>query len=169
MRLQRPLKLKVNGEERVTSCREADLLLDVLRSHLGLTGAKPGCLNGDCGTCTILIDDIPMKSCLMLAVEAEGTSIQTIEGLEDSAIQTAFIEHNAFQCGYCTPGFIMNIEGLVRKKEPLDEDLVADYLQSNICRCTSYEEIQAATRSVLSNRKDEAPTRVSLKKEGEGK
>jgi aerobic carbon-monoxide dehydrogenase small subunit len=170
----RPLKLKVNGEERITTCREADLLLDVLRVHFGLTGSKPGCLNGDCGSCTILLDDVPMKSCLMLGVEAEGKTIETIEGLDDSPVQSAFIEHNAFQCGYCTPGFIMNIEGLLRQKEPLDQEQVVDFLQSNICRCTSYEEIWAATSSVLTKNRKEAtstatpPNHLPVKKEGEG-
>lgn len=174
MRAQtRPLKLKVNGEERVTMCREADLLLHVLRNHFGLTGSKPSCLNGDCGACTILIDNVPMKSCLFLGVEAEGKTIETIEGLKDSPIQTAFIKHNAFQCGYCTPGFIMNIEGLLRLNQPLDQERVAENLQSNICRCTSYEEILAATASVLTIDQKEASAtpsnRQPVKKEGEGK
>lgn len=150
-----PIKLNINGEDRVITCREADLLLYVLRSKFGLTGSKPGCLNGDCGACTVLIDDVPMKSCLMLAVEAEGKTIESIEGLKNSKIQTAFIEHNAFQCGYCTPGFIMNIEGLLRQSLPIDDEKVADFLQSNICRCTSYEEIQAATAAVLTQQRQD--------------
>lgn len=165
-----PLKLNVNGEDRVTTCREADLLLQVLRSKFGLTGSKPGCLNGDCGACTVLIDDVPMKSCLMLAVEAEGKTIETIEGLKHSEVQTAFIEHNAFQCGYCTPGFIMNIEGLLRQSQPMDDEKVADFLQSNICRCTSYEEIQAATAALLTQlRKDALVKPARGTKEGKRK
>ncbi|AGX06726.1 carbon monoxide dehydrogenase small subunit [Bacillus sp. NRRL B-14911] len=143
------LMLIVNGEEMELTARPADTLLYVLRVRLGLTGSKPGCLNGDCGACTILADDIPIKSCLMLAVEGEGKRIQTIEGLKNAPIQKAFVEHFAFQCGYCTSGFIMNAHALARTDLHADEETITEWLQSNICRCTGYKEIQQAIHSVL--------------------
>lgn len=122
-----------------------------LRGQLGLTGAKPGCENGDCGTCTVLVDGWPVKSCLMLAVEAIGHKITTIEGLKDTPIQKAFIEKWAFQCGYCTPGFIMNCYALSRIHPDASDEIIQEWLQSNLCRCTGYEEIKEAVKSVLLN------------------
>jgi carbon-monoxide dehydrogenase small subunit len=149
------IKLMVNGEVRKAEFRVAETLLDVLRGPLGLTGSKPGCLNGDCGTCTVLVDGWPMKSCIMLGVETIGMSIVTIEGIKGSAVQRAFIENNAFQCGYCTPGFIMNIEGLAKIHPNANDEIIEEWLQSNICRCTCYEEIKAAANSVLRRRQAE--------------
>lgn len=126
-----------------------ETLLNVLRGRLGLTGAKPGCLNGDCGACTVNIDGWPMKSCLMLAVEAVGKKITTIEGLKNTAIQREFVEQFAFQCGYCTPGFIMNCHSLIRQHPNADDETIREWLESNICRCTGYKEIEAAVKSVL--------------------
>lgn len=143
------VSLIVNSDEKKVTIRPADSLLYVIRVRLGLTGSKPGCLNGDCGACTILADGVPMKSCLMLAVEAEGKEITTIEGLKDTPIQRAFIEKFAFQCGYCTSGFLMNCHGLVNKKPNADEAEIKDWLESNICRCTGYKEIREAVLSVL--------------------
>jgi aerobic carbon-monoxide dehydrogenase small subunit len=143
------LNMNVNGELRTATVRPADLLLDVLRESFGLTGAKPGCRNGDCGTCTVLLDGSPMKSCLMLAVETAGKKVTTVEGLKDTAVQRAFVEKFAFQCGYCTPGFIMNIYALTQTCPEADEETIKDWLQSNICRCTGYEEIREAVQSVL--------------------
>jgi len=143
------IELKVNGEEYEADIYASDLLLHVLREKLGLTGAKPGCLNGDCGACTVMINEKPMKSCLVLAVEAVGTDILTIEGLVHSPIQKAFIEHFAFQCGYCTPGFIMNCQALLLQHPAPDSETIKQWLSSNICRCTSYQEIEKAVTSVL--------------------
>jgi aerobic carbon-monoxide dehydrogenase small subunit len=143
------LELCVNEERRITAVRPADTLLDTVREKLGLTGAKPGCKNGDCGTCTILVDGWPMKSCLMLAVEAAGRKVTTIEGLNNTRIQRAFIENWAFQCGYCTPGFIMNCQGLIQNHPNASREMIKDWLQSNICRCTGYREIEEAVISVL--------------------
>ncbi|GIN86612.1 (2Fe-2S)-binding protein [Heyndrickxia sporothermodurans] len=141
--------LTVNGEQRAVSVRPAETLLSVLRNKLGLTGAKPGCLNGDCGACTVNVDGWPMKSCLMLGVEAVDKQIITIEGLKDEPIQHAFIENFAFQCGYCTPGFIMNCHALIQQHPNATDEKIREWLESNICRCTGYQEIEKAVKSVL--------------------
>ncbi len=142
--------LNVNGEERSVYVRNADTLLYVLREELGLTGAKPGCLNGDCGACTIDVDGEAIKSCLILAIEAVDKKITTVEGLKGQPIQTEFIKKFAFQCGYCTPGFIMNCHSLINKYPKADDTQIKDCLESNICRCTGYKEIREAIKSVLS-------------------
>jgi aerobic carbon-monoxide dehydrogenase small subunit len=146
------VELLVNGKRHKVGIRSADTLLRVLREHLGLTGAKAGCENGDCGACTVLVDGTPIKSCLMLAIEAPGSSITTVEGLRDTPIQRAFTENFAFQCGYCTPGFIMLCHALASHHPVADEKVLQVWLKSNICRCTSYEEIRAAVRSVVRER-----------------
>jgi len=141
--------LDVNGTKREVMIRPSDILLHVLREKLGLTGAKPGCENGDCGACTVLVDGWPVKSCLMLAAEAVGHRITTVEGLHNAPIQKAFVENRGFQCGYCTPGFIMVCHSLANIHPDADEHVMEEWLQSNICRCTSYEEIRKAMKTVL--------------------
>jgi aerobic-type carbon monoxide dehydrogenase small subunit (CoxS/CutS family) len=143
------IELDVNNVKHRVYIRPADTLLHILREQLGLTGAKPGCENGDCGACTVLIDGWPMKSCLMLAVEAVGHQITTIEGLKDAPVQQVFIENGAFQCGYCTPGFLMVCHALSNVYPNADEYVIEEWLQSNICRCTSYSEIKQAVQSLL--------------------
>jgi len=142
------VSLNVNGEVHELAVRPSDLLLDVLREQLGLTAAKPGCKNGDCGACTVMVDGWPAKSCLILAVEAQGHEILTVEGLGDAApIQKAFVKANAFQCGYCTSGFLMVCHALKTQHPLMPEELVIEeWLQSNLCRCTSYKEIRKAVR-----------------------
>lgn len=144
------IKLNINGDLHELAVRPSDLLLDVIRGQLGLTGAKPGCKNGDCGSCTIIIDGWPVKACLVLAVEAEGHAILTVEGLNGTAIiQSAFVEENAFQCGYCTSGFLMVCHALQIQHPAMPEELVIEeWLQSNLCRCTSYQEIRRAVCSM---------------------
>lgn len=144
-----PIELRVNGESRQAVVRPSDTLLHALRNELGLTGAKPGCENGDCGACTVLVNGWPIKSCLMLAVEAVGSEITTVEGLEDAPVQKAFVEQWAFQCGYCTSGFLMVCHGLANIHSDASDDVIQEWLQSNLCRCTGYEEIQQAIRSVM--------------------
>jgi carbon-monoxide dehydrogenase small subunit len=151
--IKNDLRLNINGEEKMVTIRAADTLLYVLREYLGLTGSKPGCLNGDCGACTVIVGDMPMKSCLMLAVEAAGHQVITIEGLRDTPIQKAFIEKFAFQCGYCTSGFIMNAHALITSHPHAGDDLITDWLESNICRCTSYQEIEEAVKSCLKSQR----------------
>lgn len=143
------VELDINGKKQGLIIRTADTLLRVLRENLGLSGSKPGCENGDCGACTVLIDGWPVKSCIILAVEAVGHKVVTIEGLQAAPIQKAFIENWGFQCGYCTSGFIMNCQGLVNIHPDADEEMIEEWLESNICRCTSYEEIRSAVKSVL--------------------
>jgi carbon-monoxide dehydrogenase small subunit len=147
--MRKVLTFKVNGEVHELVIRPSNTLLSVLRQQLGLTGAKPGCLNGDCGACTVIIDEIPMKSCIMLAVEAMNKEVITIEGFRDTPIQQAFVEQFAFQCGYCTPGFIMNCHSLVTHYPQATDQVIEEWLESNICRCTGYQEIKAAVKSVL--------------------
>jgi aerobic carbon-monoxide dehydrogenase small subunit len=143
------IELLINGKRQNATIRSADTLLRVLREQLGLTGAKAGCENGDCGACTVIVGREPIKSCMMLAIEAQGSSITTIEGLGVVPIQQAFVDNFAFQCGFCTPGFIMVCHALVNKHPNASEEVIQEWLQSNICRCTSYQEIRAAVKSVM--------------------
>lgn len=143
------IDLHVNGTMKTTAVRAADTLLSVLREQLGLTGTKNGCENGDCDGCTVLLDGWPVKSCQMLAVEAIGHEITTIEGLIDTPIQQAFAERFAIQCGYCTPGMIMNCQGLINNFPNASDEEVEEWLESNLCRCTGYQEIRDAVTSVL--------------------
>jgi carbon-monoxide dehydrogenase small subunit len=145
------IDLTVNGERRRVAARASDILLYTLREGLGLTGAKPGCENGDCGACTVLFDGGPVKSCLVLTAEAIGHEVTTVEGLGMVPIQHAFVDHCAFQCGYCTSGFLTVAHALVTTHPQADEARQLEWLRSNICRCTGYEEIQAAVRSVLAD------------------
>jgi aerobic carbon-monoxide dehydrogenase small subunit len=138
------ISLNVNGEVRRAVIRPADTLLRVLREKLGLTGAKPGCENGDCGACTVLLDGLPVKSCLVLAIEAAGRAVTTVEGLNNTAIQQAFLEEGGFQCGYCTSGFLVNAFALLEKHPNCGDALEREWLESNLCRCTGYEGISRA-------------------------
>lgn len=143
------ITLSINGSRREAAIRPSDILAEVLRNQFGLFGTKIGCENGDCGACTVLVDGWPVKSCLMLAAEAVGHEITTIEGLCGTPIQKAFVENNAFQCGFCTPGFIMVCHSLLNKHASPDDYTIETWLQSNLCRCTSYQEIMNAVTSVI--------------------
>ncbi|MDY0395055.1 (2Fe-2S)-binding protein [Virgibacillus halophilus] len=147
--MEQSVELTINQENKRAYVRPMNTLLQTLREGFGLTGAKPGCENGDCGACTVLVDGRPMKSCLMLAMEAAGRQITTIEAFKDTPVQKAFLEKCAFQCGYCTSGFIMNCEALALNYPNATEYQVKNWLQSNICRCTGYEEIKEAIMEVL--------------------
>jgi carbon-monoxide dehydrogenase small subunit len=142
------LKLSVNGEGRTLAARPRDTLLRLLREGLGLTGTKLGCENGDCGACTILLDGKPVKSCMILAVEAEGREIITIEGLKDDRLRDAFLEENGYQCGFCTPGMILNAHALLAAHPSPSPEQTREWMASNLCRCTGYEGIaRAITRA----------------------
>lgn len=145
------ITLNINGEYKEVVAKPSDILLHTLRNELGLTGAKPSCENGDCGACTILVDGWPIKSCLMLTVEAIGKKIVTVEGLKNVPIQKAFVDNWGFQCGYCTSGFLMVCHALANIHPDADDHVIEQWLQSNICRCTGYDEIKTAIKSVISN------------------
>jgi carbon-monoxide dehydrogenase small subunit len=139
------IRLKVNGEEREVLAPVHHTLLEVLREELGLTGTKHGCELGECGTCTVLVDDQPVLSCLTLPVECEGREVTTVEGLARQAslhpLQQAFAELGAAQCGYCTPGFLLVADALLRRKPRPSRQEIAEALAGNLCRCTGYLKI----------------------------
>lgn len=145
------LNLNINGNDIDVMAKPSDTLLFTLRKQLGLTGAKPGCENGDCGACTVIIDDMPIKSCLMLTVEAIDKKIETVEGLKNAPIQKAFVENFGFQCGYCTSGFLMACHSLAKNHPKADDTTIVEWLDANICRCTSYQEIGDAIKSIINN------------------
>jgi xanthine dehydrogenase YagT iron-sulfur-binding subunit len=144
------LTLKVNGHEHRMSLDVRTTLLDTLREHLGLTGAKKGCDHGQCGACTVLVDGRRVLSCLTLAAVAQGHSVTTIEGLaRDGALhpmQQAFIDHDAFQCGYCTPGQIMSAVACVNEGHAESDADIREYMSGNLCRCAAYPNIVAAVK-----------------------
>jgi len=146
------INLKVNGRATCLSVADNDTLLDVLRDSLGLTGAKCGCGNGECGACTVVKDGVAVCSCLTLAVECDGSEVVTIEGLASPAgelhqLQTAFIENFAIQCGYCTPGMIMSAYALLSKNLDPTDDEIRRAISGNLCRCTGYVSIIKAVRA----------------------
>ncbi|HEY4441933.1 MAG TPA: (2Fe-2S)-binding protein [Candidatus Elarobacter sp.] len=146
-----PVNLTVNGTPHALRIEPRVTLLDALRERLSLTGTKKGCDQGQCGACTVLVDGRRVNACLTLAIAAEGKHVTTVEGLAHGdqlhPVQQAFIEHDAFQCGYCTPGQICSAVGLLNEKRPLDEASVREFMSGNICRCGAYTNIVAAVRS----------------------
>ncbi|WP_207456422.1 2Fe-2S iron-sulfur cluster-binding protein [Azospirillum sp. SYSU D00513] len=147
------ITLTVNGVERTLNLAPWTTLLDTLRLHLDLTGTKKGCDHGQCGACTVLVDGKRINSCLSLAVMQEGKEITTVEGLARGEqlhpMQEAFIEHDAFQCGYCTPGQICSAVGLLSEGKAKSADDVRELMSGNICRCGAYPNIVAAIEQVL--------------------
>ena len=147
----REIVLRVNGEEHRGSAEPRMTLVDFLRDELGLTGTHVGCEHGVCGACTILLDGRTVRSCLMLAVQAEGHDLRTVEGLAPPdqplhPIQEAFSEKHGLQCGFCTPGFLMSVEELLRDDPDPSEATIRSRLSGNICRCTGYQNIVEAVR-----------------------
>lgn len=142
------VKLNINGTEQEVAVQPHHTLLEVLRRELKLFGAREGCGIGMCGACTVLIDGRPISSCLMLAALAEGKEVSTIEALAEGdklhPIQEAFIDHNAFQCSYCTPGFILTTKRLLEENPDPSLEEIRAYLSGNLCRCGSYVKIQEA-------------------------
>jgi xanthine dehydrogenase YagT iron-sulfur-binding subunit len=146
--IESTVRLTINGEEHTLSLDHRATLLDTLRERIGLTGTKKGCDRGECGACTVHIDGQRALSCLTLAVAAQGRKITTIEGLAKSGalhpVQAAFIEHDAFQCGYCTSGQIMSAVACIAEGHARSEAEVAEYMSGNLCRCAAYPQIRAA-------------------------
>jgi xanthine dehydrogenase YagT iron-sulfur-binding subunit len=144
------VKLRINGQDRRLLVEPRWSLLFVLREHLGLFGTKVGCERGECGACTVLIDNVPRYACMTLALEAENAEIVTLEGLmhgeELGSVQQAFLERDAFQCGYCTPGQIMAVEGLLRATPNPSDDEIRRAVSGNLCRCGAYQNIFQAVR-----------------------
>ena len=155
LRAQRPapppaprtsIALTVNGTERRLEVEDRWTLVEAIRDHIGLTGTKIGCDRGECGACTVLLDGRPISSCLLLAPMAEDHDIATIEGLQGPAgelhpIQQSFVDHTAFQCSYCTPGFILTTKTLLEEQPDASRDDAREYLAGNLCRCGSYVKI----------------------------
>lgn len=153
---KRVVTTTINGETSEFLCEPRQTLLEVLRDTLDLTGTKEGCSNGNCGACTVIMNGRPVDSCLVLAMEAEGAELKTIEGVARGShldeVQEAFLECAALQCGICTPGFIMQSEALLEEKPKPTESEIRFYLSGNLCRCTGYDKIVRAVQSAAEKR-----------------
>ncbi len=151
----------INGEPTPLEVRPNELLLDVLRSKAGVKSPKIGCERGDCGSCTILLDGRTVRSCLVLAIEADGHEITTVEGIEHdglTAVQEMLIEHSSFQCGFCAPGIVLSAAELIERTPHPSADEVREAIAGNLCRCTGYEPIVEA---VLAATAEDAPADLS--------
>ncbi|WP_276602612.1 (2Fe-2S)-binding protein [Nannocystis pusilla] len=152
------ITLKVNGSTLRLQVAPWTTLLDLLRERLGLTGSKKGCDHGQCGACTVLVDGVRINSCLSLAVMRDGASVTTIEGLAEGdalhPLQQAFIENDAFQCGYCTPGQICSAVGLLAEGHARSDDQIRELMSGNLCRCGAYPNIVAAIGQAMRPRRD---------------
>ena len=148
-----PVELRVNGADYRIDTEPRRTLADALREECGLTGTHLGCEHGVCGACTVLLDGEPVRSCLLFAVQAQGTEIRTVEGLADTdgtlhPLQEAFWRHHGLQCGFCTPGFLMLSTAVLEKSPDIGDDELREALSSNLCRCTGYQTIVEAVQSV---------------------
>ena len=147
---KKDITLTINGRDHNVSVDPRWTLADVIRDHCGQTGTHLGCEHGICGACTVLVDDAPVRSCLMFGIQADGKKIRTVEGLakgdEYHPLQKAFMENHALQCGYCTPGFLMLATGILEAQPDINDDDLNDVLSSNLCRCTGYANIIKAVR-----------------------
>ena len=149
--LSRTITLSINGREQTRRVSTRKNLADFVREDLGLTGTHVGCEHGVCGACTVLLDGAPIRSCLMFAVQAQGKAIRTVESLangdELNPLQRAFMEHHGLQCGFCTPGFLMLVTGVLERHPDIGDEELVDVLSSNLCRCTGYQNIVKAVRA----------------------
>jgi xanthine dehydrogenase YagT iron-sulfur-binding subunit len=148
-----PITLQINGDSHALRIDPRVTLLDALRDDIGLTGTKKGCDHGQCGACTVLVNNRRVNSCLTLAIATQGKSVTTIEGLASGdtlhPLQSAFIQHDAFQCGYCTPGQICSAVGLLNESHAATDDDIREEMAGNICRCGAYPNIVTAVRQVM--------------------
>ncbi|HML14398.1 MAG TPA: (2Fe-2S)-binding protein [Xanthobacteraceae bacterium] len=148
---KRDIVLNVNGRDHAIRVEPRRTLVDAIREDCGLTGTHIGCEHGVCGACTVLVDGGPVRACLMFAVQADGKAIRTVEGLasgdELTVLQRAFMEHHGLQCGFCTPGFLMLVTGVLEREPDIGDDELIDVLASNLCRCTGYQNIIKAVRA----------------------
>jgi len=149
---KRLLTLTVNGQKHELTINPKTLLVEVIRDHIGLTGTKRGCDTVSCGACTVIIDGMAVKSCSVLAVQAEGRHITTVEGLEKDGklapIQKAFLDHGSYQCGFCTAGMLMSCESLLKENPTPTKEEIREGIEGNICRCTGYNSIVRAIEAV---------------------
>ena len=150
--MKKLIKLTVNDREVEIAVEPNMTLTDLIRYELRLTGTKKGCETGDCGACTVLLDGLPVNSCLVLAVQANGAKVETIEGIESETglhpVQDAFVEKGAIQCGFCSPGMILSAKHLLDKTPNPDESEIRAAISGNLCRCTGYQKIIDAIKSV---------------------
>lgn len=155
-----PVELSINGRRRRIVIEPRETLADVIRDRLAMKGLKVSCDAQVCGTCTVLLDDRPVSSCTLLAADAEGCEVETVEGLADpatgrlTALQQAFIDFGAFQCGFCTPGFLMTATALLREEPDPSRERVIEALEGNICRCTGYAPIIEAVLAAAAADRD---------------
>lgn len=156
-REKKQLSLRINGDIHELIVFPHKTLLEVLREDLGLTGAKESCGEGACGSCTVLLDGLPVRSCLLLAAEAEGREITTIEGLASQGklhpVQEAFVEHHAIQCGFCGPGMILTAKSLLDHNPDPSEEEIRHAISGNVCRCTGYAKIVEAVKAASGKEK----------------
>jgi aerobic carbon-monoxide dehydrogenase small subunit len=153
------VELRVNGEQRIATCEARTTLADFVRDALGLTGTHLACEHGVCGACTVLVDGLAVRSCLLFAVQAAGSDVVTVEGLGTPdamhPVQQAFYEAMSFQCGFCTPGFVISTVAFLREREaagetgPIDDEAIREMLSGNLCRCTGYQSIVEGVRLAI--------------------
>ena len=159
------IRVTVNEDQNEVWVETRQTLLDLLREDLDLTGAKRGCDNGECGACTVLLDGQPVNACLVLAVEAEGKEVLTIEGLARGAtlhpLQQAFVEHGAVQCGYCSPGMVLATKALLDGNADPSDFEIKNAIAGNLCRCGAYQRIVEAVRSVARGQGEEKGSRAA--------
>jgi carbon-monoxide dehydrogenase small subunit len=145
------ITLTINGRDHAIAVEPRRTLVDAIREDCGQTGTHIGCEHGVCGACTVLVNGVPMRSCLMFAVQADGKKIRTVEGLANRdtlhPMQQAFMDHHALQCGFCTPGFLMLAVGVLEREPDISDQDLMDVLSSNLCRCTGYQNIIKAVRA----------------------
>ena len=154
--MKKIISLTVNGVMHELAIEPRRTLLELLRDDLGLTGTKKGCGIGDCGACTVLLDGVATFSCLTLAIQADGCSVETVEGLAKegrlNCLQQAFVDHGAIQCGFCTPGMLMTVTELLRRDQHPGEEDIRKAISGNLCRCTGYQKIVEAVQAASEDR-----------------